>query len=62
MALLADDDVVVRHDAEILGRRHDLLGHLDIGARGVGSPDGWLCTSTTAVADSSSGRFTTSRT
>jgi hypothetical protein len=24
--------VVMHHDAEILGRRHDLLGHLDIGA------------------------------
>ena len=41
MALLADDDVVVDHDPERLGRAHDLLGHLDIGlwrggvARGV---------------------------
>ena len=33
MALLADDDVVMHHDAKVLGRRHDLLGHLDIGAR-----------------------------
>jgi hypothetical protein len=40
MALLADDDVVVHHDAEILGRRHDLLGHLDIGTRRSGSPEG----------------------
>ena len=31
MALLADNDVVVHQDAETLGRRHDLLGHLDIG-------------------------------
>ena len=32
MALLADDDVVVDHDPEILGRPDDLLGHLEIGA------------------------------
>ena len=36
---------------------------ISISARdGVGSPEGWLCTSTIAVADSSSARFTTSRT
>jgi hypothetical protein len=40
MALLADDDVVVDHDPEILGRPDELLGHLDIGAGRVGSPDG----------------------
>jgi hypothetical protein len=59
MPLLAHDDAVMHYDAEILGRRYDLLGHFDMG---VGSPDGWLCTSTIAVADSSSGRFTISRT
>ena len=33
MALLAHDDVVMHHDAEILRRRDDLFRHLDIGAR-----------------------------
>jgi hypothetical protein len=36
MPLLADDDVVVHQDAERLGGGDDLLGHLDIGARGRG--------------------------
>src|SRR5262245_9624188 len=31
-ALLADDDVVMYHDAEILRGRDDLLSHFDIGA------------------------------
>jgi nodulation protein E len=36
---------------------------ISISARdGVGSPDGWLCTSTIAVADNSRARLTTSRT
>ncbi len=34
VALLADDDVVVHQDAERLRGSDDLLGHLDIGARG----------------------------
>jgi hypothetical protein len=37
VALLADDDVVMHYNAEIFGRRHDLLGYLDIdsGGRGI---------------------------
>ena len=62
MALLADDDVVMHHDAEILRRRDDLLGHLDIGAGRRRVAGGVIVQSTIAVADSSSARFTTSRT
>ena len=62
MALLADNDVVVHHDAETLADDTICLV-ISISARdGVGSPEGWLCTSTITVADSSSARFTTSRT
>src|SRR5262249_58931855 len=43
----------MHHDAEVLGRRHDLFGHLDIGARRGGVARGWLCASSIAVADSS---------
>ena len=46
MALLADNDVVVDHDPERLARAHDLLGHPISAFDGVGSPEGWLCTST----------------
>jgi hypothetical protein len=33
VAFLADDDVVVHRNAERFGDFHDLLGHLDVGAR-----------------------------
>ena len=63
MALLADNDVVVHHDAESFLAADTICLVISISARdGVGSPEGWLCTSTIAVADSSSARFTTSRT
>ncbi len=62
MAVAADDDVVVHGDAERLGDVDDGLASSAISARdGVGSPEGWLCTRTSAVADSSSARLTTSR-
>jgi len=32
MPVLADDDVVMDHDAKRPGHGDDLLGHLDIGA------------------------------
>src|SRR3954447_8990884 len=34
MPVAAHDDVVVHRDAERLGHLHDLLRHLDVGARG----------------------------
>ena len=34
MAVLADDNVIVRRNAERVGDTDDRLGHLDIGGRG----------------------------
>ena len=62
MALLADEDVVVHYHPERLGSGHDLLGDLDIGTGRGRVARRMMCTSTMAVADSSSARFTTSRT
>ena len=59
--LLADDDVVVHRDAEGFATSM-ICWVIWMSARdGVGSPEGWLCTRITAVADSSSARLTTSR-
>lgn len=40
MSMLADDNVIVDGYAERLRRGDELLGHFDVGAGGVGSPDG----------------------
>jgi hypothetical protein len=40
MTVLADDDVVVHGDAERLRHVDDRLRHWDVGARGIGSPEG----------------------
>src|SRR5687768_4866756 len=61
MALAADDDVVVHRDAEGLCHLGDLLRHLMSAADGEGSPEGWLWTRMSALAESSRARFTTSR-
>src|SRR5215472_4587354 len=61
VAVLADDEVVVHGDAQRARDLDDRPRHVDVGARGGGSPEGWLCTRMTAVAESSSARLTTSR-
>ena len=61
MPVLADNEMVVHRDTE--GARTSTIACVIwMSAReGVGSPEGWLCTSTMAVAESSSARLTTSR-
>ena len=62
VALLADDDVVVHHDAERLRGSDDLLGHLDVGARRRRIARGVIVHERDRLDDNSSARFTTSRT
>jgi hypothetical protein len=46
---LADDDTVMCRGAAPLCDIDDRLRYLDVGARGVGSPEGWLCTRMTQM-------------
>ena len=48
VAVAADDQVVVQHQADRGGGLLDVLGQGDIGLRRVGSTEGWLCTAPTS--------------
>ncbi len=61
VSVASDDDVVMHRDAERGRDLGDVLRHADVGGEGLGSPEGWLCARISAVAESSSARFTTSR-
>jgi hypothetical protein len=56
-----NNEVVVNDNIELAGEPIKLIGHINIGFGGVGSPLGWLCTKMRADALSSSARLITSR-
>ena len=61
MPVPADDDVVVHGNAEGLAIPMMALVIWMSACEGEGSPEGWLWTRITAVADNSSARLMTSR-
>ena len=61
MPIRADDDMVVQHHAQMPPGFGEVAGQADVLWLGEGSPDGWLCTTMSAVACRSSARRMISR-